>query len=305
MAAGSYERKQFVGGAVPRELIGSMTTSSTSFSIDDATGWPDAVDPFVVLIDRGLDTEEKLLVNARSGTTLSSLTRGYDDTSARTHAAGAVVEHTIDASTIDQANRLANLLQVKGDLIGFDGVNPVRIPVGAAGGVLQSDPSEPGGVTVDGLTVVFVGDPAPAADEFIRFWYSEAFDMLFTSDGTSWLPSTSMPAVSSVAERNLIFGASPVQAGVGCLFNGRPQVWTGSAWIDVALLRDGIPKFVDAAARGAYFTSPSNGDHAYLTGTSELTEYRAGSWVTINGRVVVSDTAPSGLRDGDIWIQPT
>ena len=154
MPAGSYERKEFKGGAPPTTLIGSLFTSNiTSFTVASATGWPAGTYPFVVVIDEGLTSEEKILVQSRNGTVLSGLTRGYDDTAISTHANGAVVRHVIDASSIDQANRLANILETKGQLRVHDGALPGVGPTPAQDGsddgkVLAVDIQSPSGWSI-------------------------------------------------------------------------------------------------------------------------------------------------------------
>ena len=142
MAAGSYERKQFTGGAQPTSLNATISGSPSSFTVASSGGasFPDGVvGPFVVVIDRNTATEEKILVVSRVGDQFNIGTRGYDDTSAANHDIGAVVEHVLDASTIDQANRYVNLQTTKGDTVAYDGTNPVRVPVGADGSILVSD----------------------------------------------------------------------------------------------------------------------------------------------------------------------
>jgi hypothetical protein len=67
-----------------------------------ATGWPSA--PFVAKLDAGTAAEEKILVGARSGTACSSLTRGYDGTTATSHSSGATVEHDLGANIVDDLN---------------------------------------------------------------------------------------------------------------------------------------------------------------------------------------------------------
>lgn len=95
--------KAFAGGAVPTTISGSMTNSvpamGQTFTVADATGYP-AADPFVVVVNRGELDEEKILVASRSGSTFTVDTRGYDNTTAQSHSAGAVLEHELDALTV-------------------------------------------------------------------------------------------------------------------------------------------------------------------------------------------------------------
>lgn len=74
-------------------------------------------------------------------------------------------------------------------------------------------------------------------------------------------------------------------------------------------------KFADATARDAYFTSPVNGNSAYLTAEGKWTDYVAGSWAdrasgtnsnasdTVAGKVEVSSQAEfdAGTATGWTW----
>ena len=136
MAAGT--RKSFTGGGVRTTITSQMNSGASSISITSATGWPAPGSPFVALLDRGTVTEEKILVAARAGTALSSITRGYDGTTDTTHASGASIETALDSNTLDEANRIASLQTTKGDLITFD-TSPQRLAVGANGTLLIAD----------------------------------------------------------------------------------------------------------------------------------------------------------------------
>lgn len=104
--------KEFVGGAQPTRLASTLASGGTiSFAVDAATGatFPTgATAPFVVVIGRGTDSEEKILVTSRTGDTFSGLSRGYDDTSDVTHPAQSVVEHVLDSETIAEMNGHVN-----------------------------------------------------------------------------------------------------------------------------------------------------------------------------------------------------
>ena len=149
MAAGSYERKQFTGGAQPTSLNAAISGSPSSFTVSTSGGasFPDgSIAPFVVVIDRNTATEEKILVTTRVGDQFNIATRGYDDTSAINHDIGAIVEHVLDASTIDQTNRYVNLQTSVGDLISHDGTNAVALSIGANNTLLVADSAASEGI---------------------------------------------------------------------------------------------------------------------------------------------------------------
>jgi hypothetical protein len=101
-------RKKYAGAAVRTSLTGTLAASgATSLTTVDATGWP-ASGPYVMTIDRGTSAEEKILIASRSGSVHTIDTRGYDGTVGVSHASGAIVEHTVDAITLDEANDHVN-----------------------------------------------------------------------------------------------------------------------------------------------------------------------------------------------------
>jgi hypothetical protein len=311
MGAGTYERKQFAGGAPATTVTSTLTDVAVSFDIDDASGWPDATNPFVAVIDRGLATEEKILVGARTSVTLSSITRGYDDTSAVAHSTGATIEHVIDASTIDQLNRAINLLDAKGQLLGFNGTNVTALTptayadAGEDGYVVQVKNAEATGLEIARPIHVVDDAVAPTVTGVPRVWFDQASGLVRTSDGVDWKIPATCPVFASTGARDTFFGATPVQDGNMCIvgsgMNATLQVWDGTNWI-----YQGIPRFASSTERDAYYTAPIVGDMAFLIDSNFLTEYRVSEWVTINHKVVTSATQPTGatVLEGDIWLQP-
>lgn len=142
----NYILKDFEGGAEKTTLAAAMTGVATSFSVVDGSSYPSGANPFVVVIDRGLATEEKILISGRITNSFSVMERAYDGSSAQAHALGATVEHCIDAFTVEQANRFANLQTTKGDLVGHNGTDTQRIAVGADDRVLIADSAQSNGV---------------------------------------------------------------------------------------------------------------------------------------------------------------
>jgi len=313
MGAGTYERKEFVGGAPATTVSGSITDVQTTLTIASDTGWPTATtNPFVAVIDRGLATEEKILVGARTGTALSSITRGYDDTLGQAHSSGAAVEHVIDASTIDQANRLANEASAKGEILASNGTNVVAVAAAAMGGtedeyVLMVDSAVGSGLKF--ARPVHVTDSAgtPTVGGVPRVWYDQNQNAIRTSDGTDWKIPASVYVFANDAARDAYLGGTPT-TGAACIVGTglslELQVYDGSNFISFPRLDEGIPKFANTAARDAFYTSPQTGDHAYITGTHQLTEYREDAWILINFLVTVSDAQPASPHAGDIWLQP-
>jgi len=316
MGVGTYERKTFVGGAPATTVSGALTDSATSLTIAAATGWPSAdTNPFVAVIDRGTASEEKILVGARTGTSLSSITRGYDDTSAAAHDDGAAIEHVLDASTIDQANRLANLMDAKGEIIAFNGTNPV-----AVSGTAQADDGEDGyalvvnnaeatGLAFERPIHLYDAATTPALAAVPRLWYDQNQNIIRSSDGSAWKIPAQVLVFANDTARDAYLGATPTNDGHFC-FTGtggtlRPQIWDGTTWVSIPRLDEAIPTFADTTARDAFYTAPTTGNHAYITGTHQLLEYREDEWILLNQKIVTSETAPTSPHEGDVWLQPS
>jgi hypothetical protein len=100
-----------------------------------------------MVIDPGLSTEEKVLVGTRSGSSLSSMTRGADGTTGAAHNAGATCYPVFTATDADQANKVASTLTTKGDLLVTTGSVLDRLAVGTNDYSLLADSSATNGVS--------------------------------------------------------------------------------------------------------------------------------------------------------------
>lgn len=99
-------RREYKGAATPTTITSNITNSATSLTLTDATGWPTGSFSFV--IDPGLAGEEKILATSRVGTTVNITTRGYDNTTAAAHSAGAITYPVPTAIDSDEANAHVN-----------------------------------------------------------------------------------------------------------------------------------------------------------------------------------------------------
>lgn len=103
----SVARREFSGNAVPTTITGTIDNDDLAISIALATGWPTgATGPFIVTIDQGLASEEKIEVASRAGLvlTVTATGRGHDGTAAVGHGASAPIEHTLAARDLREAN---------------------------------------------------------------------------------------------------------------------------------------------------------------------------------------------------------
>lgn len=139
-----YTRRQYSGGAVATSVNGGLTNTTAVFDVADGSTFPSAT--FFCVIDEALATEEKIFVAARSGNTFSSVLRGEDGTTALPHSAGATIRHVFVAQDADEANFIATVMTVKGDLMARGATAPVRLPSGAFGWLLSVNPTTESGL---------------------------------------------------------------------------------------------------------------------------------------------------------------
>jgi len=107
MASGGA--KQYVGGAAPATLSGSISAVDTTFTISPFISMPTggANGDFILVIGRGTASEEKIRCSSRVNglVTVATGGRGFDNTVAILHTLGDVVEHVLDADSLQDDNR--------------------------------------------------------------------------------------------------------------------------------------------------------------------------------------------------------
>lgn len=257
-------RQSFSGNAVRTTLTGSITNSALSFTVADGTGHPTGSNgPFVVCLGRGTASEEKVLCVSRSGTTFTVQAggRGYDGTVGQAHNSGVTVEHVIDSATLDEANRIVNVMTAKGDLLTRTGpglTDHARQAVGADNRVLRADAAQSTGMRwslLDTLTMF----ASPTLPVFV-------------------CTSTTRPA--SPAEGQLIYETD----------TDLYQMWNGSAWREV--YRDGA--WVSWTPVASY----NGGGGSFGTGATATGFYmRQGRTVYWRGQVATGTSPSSGAGE--------
>lgn len=144
--ADEYILKSYDGGAETTTLTTPFTVGGTTLGVANGSTFPDgSAGPFVVVVDRGLATEEKFLIDTTTGvngTTFNIQQVAYDGTSASAHSVGAVVEHCLDAYSIEQANRYVNLQTTRGDLVSRTTTTTGRLAAGTNNHVLMADSTQ-------------------------------------------------------------------------------------------------------------------------------------------------------------------
>jgi len=97
-------RREFNGAVLQTTLASSLSDSAITFTVTDGSSYPSGNNPFAVVIDRGNNSEEKILISSRANNVFTVSERGYDGTTAIAHSAGAFVDHILDALTIQDMN---------------------------------------------------------------------------------------------------------------------------------------------------------------------------------------------------------
>lgn len=118
-------RYEHTGGAQVTTLAAPINSTDQSFTVVDASGYPDgSVGPFWVVLDATTANEEKVLCATRTGNTftVASGGRGGDDTVAVPHNPPAQVRHIFTAIEADEANAHVNATSgvhgVAGNVVG-------------------------------------------------------------------------------------------------------------------------------------------------------------------------------------------
>jgi len=162
--ADEYILKSYDGGAETTTLTSPFTVSGTTLVVANGSTFPDGSSgPFVVVVDRGLATEEKFLIDTTTGTngtTFNIQQDAYDGTSASSHAVGATVEHCLDAYSLEQANRYVNLQSARGDLIAHNNITTTKLAVGANNTVLVADSAQSLGLKYSTVGSASIADNA-------------------------------------------------------------------------------------------------------------------------------------------------
>ena len=160
--ANEYIAKDYKGSSQPTTLSNAYTTANASIVVADGStfppGGPGAY--FVIVVSKGLADEEKMLISTRTGNTLTIVEKGYDGTTQLAHPAGSSVNHCLDAYTLLQANRYANLQTAKGDLVVRTASTTVRLPIGTDDYPLVADSAATNGLAWKQITTNSISNNA-------------------------------------------------------------------------------------------------------------------------------------------------
>lgn len=234
MSVSSWIRRQFKNAVSVTDTIPTgMSSGALSFTAADGSTFPDgSIGSFIVTVDQGLSTEEKILCASRSGAvfTVASGGRGYNGGgAAQAHGANATLLHTIDQQDMDEANQVAvatlGAISASGDLLQGTGAHALaRLARGAANTFLQVQGTSLGYVAFgSGGTTAIASSGA---------------------DGTSTSPARYDHTHSGVTSVNGVAGAvtaANILSAVEAAFGSANQIvlGTGSATGTLATLANG------------------------------------------------------------------
>jgi len=229
-------RRSYAGAAPACTLTNSITSSDTTATITgDTTNWNNTANgSFFMVIDPGLSTEEKVLVGTRSGSSLSSITRGVDGTTGAAHNAGATCYPVFTATDADQANKVASTLTTKGDLLVTTGSVLDRLAVGTNDYSLLADSSATNGVAWKQIPAAgLASDSVTKAKIADRAVGSAELDGISINVGTT----SAYTLVAGDANRVVTFSATTTVTIPASVFSVGDQInilQTGSGQITIA-----------------------------------------------------------------------
>ena len=313
----SFLRRYFAGGGTSTVLVTAMGSSDTSFTISSATGWPGTPgNNFIVVVDRGTSSEEKILCSQNSGTTVTvaSSGRGYDGTSATAHNQSATVSLCGGAVDFDEANQVAHLLGngAEGTLFYGKGTGalPAALPVGADGALLYSNGTDPAWLAIGTSgQVLQVSGGVPAWTTF-----SASGGLIPTSKSSNYT-AASGDLVNATATLTVTSPAAASGARFGAIANyaasnGSPVTITAASGY---LIGPGIPASTSSillGAIGANISFVSDGTNWYQTSGAQdsgwITPTLLNSWATysvapayrlIGNRVVMRGSMNGGASN--------
>jgi hypothetical protein len=159
---------KYPGAAAVTAISADFIAAATSVSVDDVTGWPDgSTGWFVVTVNPGRETAEKMLVSSRAGNVLTINQRGYDGTTAMAHFTGERIYPTLDAASAQRwENHVFGLAQPHAaDAVAVTPAGDIAATdVQAALEELDAEKVAKAGGTMTGALVLDDGHPAASTD---------------------------------------------------------------------------------------------------------------------------------------------
>jgi hypothetical protein len=215
MAITPKTRRVYKGGATPTTITTALSDDAAAISITASTGWP-TVGPFYVVIDPGLSTEEKIYVGAISGTSLSSMVRGQDDTTGVAHGSGAAIYPVFTATDADEANQLTATYTTKGGLVYMGDPSFTQLAIGStaghplkvsASGVPEWGQLAEAGIATNAVTGDKIAPNAVTSEKIENGTIVDADVNASAAIALSKLATGALPTAITVASANVVNGS--------------------------------------------------------------------------------------------------
>lgn len=281
-------RRKYKGNATPATISAGLAAGAVSATISVNTGWPTS-GPFYCVVDPGTSAEEKILIGSISGTTISSITRGVDDTSDQNHASGCTIYPVFTAIDADEANELTSAYTTRGDIVYQGASTFTRLGVGSANQVLKTNGTDPswGQVGTDGIADDAVTSAKIAADAV----------------GSSEIAANAVTATEIASDA--VTTAKILDANVTAAKLASDSVTTAKI-LDSNVTTAKIANDAVTAAKIATGAVGSDELASNAVTTAKITDANVTNakldYSTIP-QVTVSTSDPSGGKNGDIWVK--
>ena len=250
MAFPTYSLRSYAGGATPTTLATSMAANDLTFTLNSTTNWyeTDLVNntghpsanplgnsgPFVVALDYGTATEEKILCSSVVLSTgvvtvwvdsfnSSNTGRGYDGSAAQPHTSGSSgtalpVFTSTEAGVANYAvQQTVGQITNAGDLLYGSGANTLGVlGAGTTNQVLTSNgAASPSWKNTTAATYYSASTSAPTVPTQGQVWYQTDTHALLVYSGSAWLstypsgvPAGRMYALGSIGSAVGVFSVT-------------------------------------------------------------------------------------------------
>jgi hypothetical protein len=289
----AFTRRQYAGAATATTITAAINTTDTTCSLAATTGWPSTGSvPFYIVLDPGTSSEEKCSATI-SGSTLT-LTRGQDDTSAKSHSAGATVYPVFTANDADEANELVAKLTTKGDLLVTTGSALNRLAVGTNDFALLADSAAANGVAWKQVPAAGLASDAVTTAKILNA--NVTADKLASNSVTTAKIADSNVTTAKIAD-SAVTQAKMADRAVGSaeLDNLTLNAQTGTTY--TLVLADAHKLVTQSNASGVTTTVPPNSSVAFEIGDQvNLLQLGAGQVTVAAGSGVTIRSQGSKLK---------
>lgn len=290
-------RRKYKGNATSAVISAGLSAGASSATISANTGWPTS-GPFYCVVDPGTSSEEKILVGSISGTSISSITRGVDDTSDQNHASGCTIYPVFTAVDADEANELTSTYANQGGIVYQGSSTFAQLAIGTAGQVMKvnSGATAPewgqvatAGIADDAVTSAKIAAGAVGASEIANG--TVGTDELADSAVTSGKIADSAVTTGKIADGTIVNADINASAAIAL-----SKLATGALPTDITVASANIVNgtiVADDLASNSVTTAKITDANV----TNAKLDYSTVPQMT------VSTSDPSGGKNGDIWVK--